>query len=329
MTNKYNLLTATMTVLVLSGSAFAQGVPAGAADHGAHHGAAPIPSERASPPSEAAPTASDPPSVAPAPATREQPAMDHGEMQMQGGSPPPDARDPHAYSDGFVRGSGKYSLEPGFRLRLGDEHRYGALLVNRLERSYGKDDNATAFDAQAWFGTSYNRLVVKAEGERSRGALEHARTELLWGHALTAYFDAQLGIRYDSGEGPNREWLAVGIQGLAPYWFELDAAAYLGAGGRTALRFEAEYELLITQRLILQPRIELNAYGKSDPDRGIGSGLSDVAAGLRLRYEITRQFAPYIGVEWVSRYGETKDLLREAGGRGSDTRLVAGVRFWF
>jgi len=117
--------------------------------------------------------------------------------------------------------------------------------------------------------------------------------------------------------------------GLAPYWFELDAAAYLGAGGRTALRFEAEYELLITQRLILQPRIELNAYGKSDPDRGIGSGLSDVAAGLRLRYEITRQFAPYIGVEWVSRYGETKDLLREAGGRGSDTRLVAGVRFWF
>jgi len=329
MTNKYNFLAATATVLVLSGSAFAQGDPGRAGDHGAHHGAAPIPSERASPPSEAAPTASDPPSVAPAPATREQPAMDHGEMQMQGGSPPPDARDPHAYSDGFVRGSGKYSLEPGFRLRLGDEHRYGALLVNRLERSYGEDDNATAYDAQAWLGTSYDRLVVKAEGERSSGELEHARTELLLGHALTAYWDAQLGIRYDSGEGPNREWLAVGIQGLAPYWFELDATAYLGSNGRTALRLEADYELLVTQRLILQPRIEANAYGKSDRERGIGSGLSDVAAGLRLRYEITRQFAPYVGVEWVRRYGETEDLAREAGGRSDDTRLVAGIRFWF
>jgi len=329
MTNKYNLLTATMTVLVLSGSAFAQGASAGAVDHGAHHGAAPIPSERASPPSEAAPTASDPPSVAPAPATREQPAIDHGEMQMQGGSPPPDARDPHAYSDGFVRGSGKYSLEPGFRLRLGDEHRYSALLMNRLERSYGKDDNATIYDAQAWFGTTYDRLVVKAEGERSRGMLEHARTELLWGHALAAYWDAQLGIRYDSGEGPNREWLALGTQGLAPYWFELDATAYLGSNGRTALRFEAEYELLLTQRLILQPRIEANAYGKSDRERGIGSGLSDVAAGFRLRYEIRRQFAPYVGIEWVRRYGDTKDLVRAAGGRGDDTRLVAGLRFWF
>lgn len=329
MTNKTTLLAATATVLVLSGSVFAQGAPAGAADHGTHHGAATTPSERASPPSEAAPTASDPPSVAPAPATGEQPAINHGEMQMQGGSPPPDARDPHAYSDGFVRGSGKYSLEPGLRLRLGDEHRYSALLVNRLERNYGEDDNATPYDAQAWFGTSYDRLVVKAEGERSRGELEHARTELLWGHALAAYWDAQLGIRYDSGEGPNREWLAVGIQGLAPYWFELDATAYLGASGRTALRFEAEYELLVTQRLILQPRIEVNAYGKSDRDRGIGSGLSDAAVGLRLRYEITRQFAPYIGVEWVNRYGETKDLARQAGGRGSDTRLVAGIRFWF
>ena len=329
MTNKYNFLTATMVVLVLSGSAFAQGAPAGAAEHGAHQGAAPMPSERASPPQEAAPTASDPPSVAPAPATREQPAMDHGEMQMKGGSPPPDARDPHAYSDGFVRGSGKYSLEPGFRLRLGDEHRYGALLVNRLERGYGKDANATAYDAQAWFGTSYDRLVVKAEGERSRGELEHARTELLWGRALSPYWDGQFGIRYDSGEGHNREWLAIGIQGLAPYWFELDATAYLGANGRTALRFEAEYELLVTQRLILQPRVEVNAYGKSDRDRGIGSGLSDVAAGLRLRYEITRQFAPYIGVEWVRKYGETQDLVRDAGGRSNDTRLVAGLRFWF
>lgn len=328
MTNTWNRIAAMAALLVLAASAFAQTAPAPGADHGAHH-AAPMLPERASPPSEGTTTASDPPSVAPAPAKRAEPAMDHGEMQMQGGSPPPDARDPHAYSDGFVRGSGKYSLEPGLRLRLGDEHRYSALLVNRLERSYGKDDNATIYDAQAWFGTNYDRLVIKAEGDRSRGKLEHARTELLWGRALAAYWDAQVGIRYDSGEGPNREWLAFGIQGLAPYWFELDATAYLGSNGRSALRFEAEYELLLTQRLILQPRIEANAYGKSDRERGIGSGLADVAAGVRLRYEIRRQFAPYVGIEWVRRYGDTKDLVRAAGGRGDDTRLVAGLRFWF
>lgn len=315
-------------MLTLSASAFAQTAPT-PTDHGAHHGAAPVQSEHASPTSEATATVSEPTSVVPAPAMPTEPAMDHGELQAQGGSPPPDARDPHAYSDGFVRGSGKYSLEPGLRLRMGDEHRYAALLMNRFERSYGEDDNATVYDAQAWFGTTYDRLVVKAEGERSRGTLEHARTELLWGHALAAYWDAQVGIRYDSGEGPDREWLAIGIQGLAPYWFELDATAYLGSSGRSALRFEAEYELLITQRLILQPRIEANAYGKSDRERGIGSGLSDVAAGVRLRYEIRRQFAPYVGIEWVRRYGDTKDLVEAAGGRGDDTRLVAGLRFWF
>lgn len=327
MTSKSTKLLATAAALLgFLGSALAQG----SAEHGAHHGSVPAPSERASPPMEAAPTAVDPATAATPPATPAEPAeMDHGDMQMQGGSPPPDARDPHVYSGGYVRGAGKYSLEPGLRLRLGDEHRYNALIVNKLERVYGEDDNATAYEVQAWFGTTYNRLVLKAEGERARGELEHARTELLWGHAIAAYWDTQLGLRYDSGAGPNREWLAIGIQGLAPYWFELDAAFYVGSSGRTAVRLEAEYELLLTQRLILQPGIEVNAYGKSDRERGIGSGLSDVTAGLRLRYEITRQVAPYIGVEWTRKYGETEDLAREAGQRIDDTLVVAGVRFWF
>ncbi len=259
----------------------------------------------------------------------EMPAMDHSEMSMQGGSAPPDARDPHAYSGGYTLESGPYAL-PGPRLRLSDEHNFGALLVDRLERVHTRDgDNATAYDMQAWFGRNYNRLVVKAEGEVAQGKLQEARTELLWGHAIATFWDTQLGMRYDSGAGPDRGWLAFGVQGLAPYWFEVDAAAYVGDNGRIALRLEAEYELLLTQKLVLQPRLEINAYGKNDEALGIGSGLSDGAAGLRLRYEFTRQFAPYVGVERAGKFGKTADLARAAGEKTDETRWVAGVRFWF
>jgi copper resistance protein B len=171
--------------------------------------------------------------------------------------------------------------------------------------------------------------VIKAEGDVASGRLQEARTEALWSHAVASFWDAQLGLRHDSGTSPERSWIAFGIQGLAPYWFELDAAAYVGDGGRTALRLSAEYELLITQKLILQPQVEVNLYGKSDPARDIGKGLSDLTAGLRLRYEFNRQFAPYIGVAWADRFGETADLARAAGEPKHNTRYVAGVRFWF
>lgn len=255
--------------------------------------------------------------------------MDHGEMNMQGGSAPPDGRDPHAYSGGYTLDSGKYALPGPRQLRLADEHRFGSLLVDRLERVDTRDGNTTAYDAQAWFGRDYDRLVIKAEGDYGKGKLQEARTELLWGHAIATFWDTQLGVRYDSGVGPDRGWLAFGVQGLAPYWFEVDATAYVGEEGRTALRLSGEYELLITQRLILQPRLELNAYGKSDEAMGIGSGLSDGVAGLRLRYEFTRQFATYVGVERAGKFGKTADLARAAGEKTGETRWVAGVRFWF
>ncbi len=250
-------------------------------------------------------------------------------MSMQGGSAPPDARDPHAYSGGYTLDSGKYALPGPRQLRLADEHSFGSLLVDRLERVDTRDGNATAYDAQAWFGRDYDRLVVKAEGDYGKGKMQEARTELLWGHAIATFWDTQLGARYDSGVGPDRGWLAFGVQGLAPYWFEVDATAYVGDEGRTALRLSGEYELLLTQRLILQPRLEVNVYGKSDEVLGIGSGLSDGAAGLRLRYEFTRQFAPYVGVERAGKFGKTADLARAAGERTDETRWVAGVRFWF
>ncbi|WP_339616328.1 copper resistance protein B [uncultured Gilvimarinus sp.] len=254
--------------------------------------------------------------------------MDHGDMQMQGGSAPDGARDPNAYSDGYTLTEGPYA-QPGPRqLKLADEHAFWSVLGDRLE--YNESANSTVYDLQAWYGTTYNRFVVKAEGDIADGALEESATDLLWGHALNAYFDTQLGIRLDQyHEGENRQWLALGIQGLAPYWFELDTTAYIGDNGRTALTFEAEYELMLSQRLILQPRAELNLYGKDDSENGVGKGLSDLAIGLRLRYEFNRQFAPYVGVEWTDSYGNTADYRRAAGQAVSDTQLVAGLRFWF
>jgi len=254
--------------------------------------------------------------------------MDHGDMQMQGGSAPADARDPHAYSDGYTLTEGPYA-QPGPRqLKLADEHAFWSVLGDRLE--YQEDSDSTVYDIQAWYGTTYNRFVIKAEGDIADGTLEESSTELLWGHALNAYFDTQFGVRLDQyDEGKDRQWLAIGMQGLAPYWFELDVTAYVGDDGRTALSAEAEYELLLTQRLILQPRAELNLYGKDDLDNRLGSGLSDLALGLRLRYEFSRQFAPYIGVEWTDTYGDTADYRRAAGEDTSDTQFVAGLRFWF
>lgn len=255
--------------------------------------------------------------------------MDHGDMNMRGGPAPADARDPHAWSGGYTLDTGPYVLTGPRTLRLADEHNFSALLVNQLERSYTSDGNGTAYDAQGWFGTDYDRAVLKAEGEVTGGTIRESRTELLWSHAVASYWDVQLGVRHDGSADADRNWLAFGMQGLAPYWFEIDATAYAGDSGRTALRLGAEYELLITQRFVLQPSIEFNLYGKSDPARGIGSGLSDGTAGLRFRYEFTRQFAPYAGIEWAGKFGATADLARAAGEHSRETRRVAGVRFWF
>jgi len=256
--------------------------------------------------------------------------MDHGNMETQGGTAPADARDPHVYSGGFTLESGPYALPGTRQLRLADEHNFGALTFNRLERVYTKDGTAAAYDAQAWFGRDYDRLVIKAEGEGSQGKLHEARTEVLWGHAIAPFWDTQLGLRYDSGgTAPQRTWLALGVQGLAPYWFEVDAAAYIGDNGRTAFRLGGEYEILLTQKLILQPRAELNFYGQDDAAREIGSGLSNGVAGIRLRYEINRQFAPYFGVERSSKFGKTAAMARAEGAATSETRWVAGVRVWF
>lgn len=256
--------------------------------------------------------------------------MDHGNMgDAQGGTPSDDARDPHGYSGGYSLGVGKYALSETRQLKLADEHNFGSLRANRFERVNSSYGNSFSYEAQAWFGRDYDRLVIKAEGDLAEGKVPQARTEALWGHAFAPFWDTQLGLRSDSGGGPERRWLAAGVQGLAPYWFDVDVTAYFGEGGRTALRLSADYDILLTQRLILQPRVEVNLYGQEDKERGIGSSLSSSSAGLRLRYEFSRQIAPYIGVEWKGKYGATADLARSAGEPTEESQWVAGVRFWF
>lgn len=212
---------------------------------------------------------------------------------------------------------------------MDDRAGYGLVAFDRFEAAYTDAGTALAWGARLAYGGDGDRAWLRSEGERLHGRTEHADVELLWGHAIAPYWDTQVGVRHDFGRGPERNWAAVGVQGLAPYWFELSATAYVGEQGRTALRGEVEYEGLLTQRLVLQPRVELNAYGRSDPAAGIGAGLSDAAFGLRLRYEIRREFAPYVGIERRWRLGATADAARAGGDAVAETQWVAGVRFWF
>ncbi|MBU6439307.1 MAG: copper resistance protein B [Betaproteobacteria bacterium] len=261
-------------------------------------------------------------------------AMDMPGMSMPASTVPAPAQaapgTANADSGGYTLSTGPYIPAGVKPPRLADQEKFGSVLVDRLERAYSHDSgNWTTYDVQAWYGHDFNRAVLKAEGQASQGRLQDARTELLWGHAIAAYWDSQLGVRHDNGGGPDRNWLAFGVQGLAPYWFRVEATGYLGDQGRSALRLSASYELLLTQRVVLQPQLELNAYGKDDPARGIGSGLSDATAGLRLRYDISRRFSPYIGVEWSGRFGRTGDYAQSAGERRDTADVVAGVHFWF
>ena len=203
------------------------------------------------------------------------------------------------------------------------------VLIDRLEGFDTDEGNGLEWEAQSWIGTDRDKVWLRSEGERIAGHTEGADLEVLYGRAFARWWDVVTGIRHDFKPGDSQDFLAIGVMGLAPYKFEVEATAYLGERGQTAARFEIEYETLLTNRLILQPLVELELHGKDDPSRGIGSGLSTAEAGLRLRYELTRQFAPYIGIVHERAFGRTADFRRDGGEGASDTRFVAGVRIWF
>ncbi len=205
----------------------------------------------------------------------------------------------------------------------------GKLAFNLLEYRHGRGDDPLAWNLDAWLGHDLHKVWLKSEGEAIDGSLEEAELQLLYSRAVAPYWDLQVGWRGDLQPTPRRHWLTLGARGLAPWFIEVDTALFVGESGRTALRLDMDYDLLLTQRLILSPEVELNAHGHNDRALGVGSGLSDITWGLRLRYEIHREFAPYIGVRHQRHHGGSARLRRDAGERTSDTRLVLGVRFWY
>ncbi|MDU8431480.1 copper resistance protein B [Pseudomonas syringae pv. actinidifoliorum] len=202
-------------------------------------------------------------------------------------------------------------------------------VADKLEWQDANDGSALAWDLSGWIGGDIDRLLLRSEGERTNGKTEEAEVQALWGHAISSSWDVVAGARQDFKPGAPQTWAAFGLQGQAISDLDVQATAFIGEAGQTAARLEADYDLLLTNDLILQPTGELNFYGKNDPQRGNGSGLSTSELGLRLRYEITPQFAPYVGVTWNRSYGKTADYAREDDEGVAEARLVVGLRLWF
>lgn len=210
------------------------------------------------------------------------------------------------------------------REHMNDNDLYHQVLLDRLENQTRDGESALSWEGRAWLGYDFNKLWLRSEGERRAGRSEELQTEAYWGHAISPWWESMVGVRQDGGPGPSRTWAALGVQGRTPYFVRMAATVFLGDGSRSALRVEVEDEWLLTQRLILQPALELNAYDRADPERAVGAGLSDSRLGLRLRYELRREFAPYVGLEWrwVRGAGQAEELQ-------NGPRLVAGLRLWF
>ncbi len=213
-----------------------------------------------------------------------------------------------------------------------DDQIFYQVIGDRLEQRFQQGDNALLYDMQGWVGNDYNKLWIKAEGEYNTSTDEHEETsfETLYSRNAVSFWDIQAGIRHDFLSGADdRDFAAFGIQGLAPYWFEVEATSYISDEGDVSGILEAEYDLLLSQKLILQPRFETEVAVQDVEDYNIGSGITGFETGLRLRYEFSRKFAPYIGVSWEQNLGETKDMLEADGEQTNNTALVTGLKFWF
>ena len=218
------------------------------------------------------------------------------------------------------------------RAQIFDDESYTFVLFDQLEYVPGASEEPISLEATSWIGGDLNRLWLRAEGEQS--TLERAgevELEGFYGRMISPYFDVVAGARLDTRWGEDdatRGFLAVGLQGLAPYMFEVEPTLYVSHEGDVSAEFTAAYAFLFTQRLILEPEVELSAALQDVPDWGVGSGVNDLGLGLRLRYEIRRKFAPYVGYSWNWAFGETADFARTAGEDPSSGAFVFGIRIW-
>ncbi len=217
-------------------------------------------------------------------------------------------------------------------LPVQDDGIFATLVFDRFEHRFQDGPDMALWDLTGWVGEDYNKLYIESEGtaDTEKGGVEEAELELLYGRNIASFWDLQAGLRHDFIPGKaDRDFLAFGVQGLAPYWFEVDATAYISDEGDVSAIFEVEYSMRLTQRLYLQPRFETSLALQTVEAYNIGSGVNSFELGLRMGYEIIRRFAPYIGVEWEQNVGSTKNMLEKAGEDTSKTAAVAGLRFWF
>jgi len=200
--------------------------------------------------------------------------------------------------------------------------------IDRLEKRNG-DEDPVVLEAEAWAGYDLHKLWIKTDVERIEGENEGVELQLLYSKAISPFWNLELGARHDFKPEPERNWGVIGFHGVAPYYFEIDTALFIGESGSSAWRFAAEYEFMLTQRWVLISELELNFYGKTDEQTKVGSGLANTELGLRLAYEFRREFAPYIGVSWENKYGKTADFAKDEGESTSDTQFVVGIHVWF
>lgn len=225
-----------------------------------------------------------------------------------------------------------FGLEPMQRARvtLANEHgnsRVSKVQADRLE--WAPKGDRYIWEVEGWYGGDINRFVLKTEGEgAAKGGVEGAEVQLLYSRAVARYTDVQLGVRYNL-EPQSRAYATVAVDAMFPYWFEAEGALFLSQDGDLFGRIEGSTDLRLTQRLILQPRAEVELSAQHVPTMGIGSGVASGELGLRLRYEIRREFAPYIGINYERSFGKTADIARAAGENVSSTSVVAGIRAWF
>ncbi|MGD9968611.1 MAG: copper resistance protein B [Hyphomonadaceae bacterium] len=257
--------------------------------------------------------------------------MDHSQMEhgatsdeTVGNEPAPAAPTDHA-AERF------YSAEEmgAARRQLRREHG-GAIISNVMvdmaEFQFGDDETTFHWEGEGWIGGDINRFVFKTEGEAGEDDVESAEVQALYSRAIGPYFDLQAGVRYDIEPSPNRAYAVIGFEGVAPYWFDTTGALFVSDEGEVSARLEGSYDARLTQRVILQPRAEINFSADDIPELELGSGVTDVEVGLRLRYDITRNFSPYVGVSYEAKLGDTADYASAAGEDESGARLVIGLR---
>ncbi len=221
------------------------------------------------------------------------------------------------------------TLNPMAQAAMEDDPTLATVRINQFEHRYTDGPDPLVLEGEAWIGKDLHKAWFKIDAARVNGRTTDLEIQALYSRAVAPFWDLQVGLRQDFRPKPDQTWLAVGFKGLAPYWFETDVAAFVSDEGRFALRGQFEYGLLFTQKLILSPEATFNLYARDDRRRDIGAGLADMQAGLRLRYEFVREFAPYIGVNWNRKFGETAGRARAAGEKTDDVQFVLGIRAWF